>query len=187
MSTLNDKRTQHTRLLASLDLLIREDHTPSLDTISSAERTQQLRNQIKVLEQEIHAAPLEISEVIELTSDDYRGLQFIVKEIHHSNTGPQIALRHPSGPDFRLFSRFEIDNLGFKRSGKWSGYGSIPPVCATVLVVINALGPATVVAHEILEGWLGLRVRYHKPPAWWHRQNEDPNRCGLVFGSEIRW
>lgn len=188
MNALDHKRAQHTQLTTFLDTLIRDNPAPSPYADAKIADIQRVRGQLTELERQMQAEPLEVAEVIELANVDYRGLRFIVNQILDGDNGPQISLRHPCGPDFGSFSRQQLDRLGLKRWGKWSGHGSIPPITATVLVVINTLGLATVVAHEIHNGWLGLQVRFHQPPALWHlRHSQNTNPYGVVFGKEIRW
>lgn len=73
-------------------------------------------------------------------------------------------------------------------SGKWSGrkYMPVPDVGTVVNVTMNGLGLATVLSHHVVEGWLGVMVRFHNPPEYYTRQNHGANPPGLVYGAEMR-
>lgn len=85
----------------------------------------------------------------------------------------------------------EKDSEGFAvwNGARWSGrdtFALMPPAIGTdVSVTMNGLGRATVLAHEVVEGYLGLRVRLHNPPDWYVKQNGKNARPALVFGAEI--
>lgn len=75
------------------------------------------------------------------------------------------------------------------QTGWWSGKGAIPAVHSEVFVRMNSLGPAIVVRYQVVDGYLGLRVRFLSPPDWWKKQNAHltgDDRLGLIFGAEIR-
>lgn len=80
------------------------------------------------------------------------------------------------------------DTEGFPlfNGARWSGRKGmpVPSIGADVHVTMNGLGPATVIAHEPIEGYLGLRVRLHNPPEWFRKQNGS-TRSALVFGAEV--
>jgi hypothetical protein len=186
MNSITDKLADRARLSAVSDRILREISTPSPRTESLLAELEHLRCQLAALEREIQSVPLGEREVIELTRGDYSGRQFLVKGLCSSKSEEEFLLQHLCATETVRLTRAQLECAGLRRKAKWSGNGPVPAVGSEVFVLMNGLGPATVFAHEIVEGWLGLRVRFHEPPAWWRRQNADPRRCGLVFGAEIR-
>lgn len=67
---------------------------------------------------------------------------------------------------------------------KWSGKVPPPPIDTKVRVTFNKLGTGTVMGYFTEGGWLGLLVKFHKPPAWYTRQHNG-NPLGHVFGVEF--
>lgn len=66
---------------------------------------------------------------------------------------------------------------------KWSGEQPPPAVGSYINVPMNRLGRARVEGYFEDCGWLGLKVRYIDPPAWFTKQNGTT--AGHVFGAEI--
>jgi hypothetical protein len=186
MTQYEDRYADYARLCRRLDELTRDHSTISPGAGAMYEAMKGLREQIAALAIEIQVAPVEVRELIELTGGHLRGQVFIVAEIHDTDAGPLITLRHPGGEEAGRFSRDEINAMTFTRQGKWSGKREIPPVGSEVFVHMNGFGAATVVVHQVEAGWLGLIVRFHQPPDWYLRQNHGADKPGLIFGAEIR-
>lgn len=66
----------------------------------------------------------------------------------------------------------------------WSGVGAPPAIGTRVRVSMNSLGEGVVVAYFVAEKFLGVRVRFDAPPAWYLAKNgaDCPGHC---FGAEI--
>lgn len=90
------------------------------------------------------------------------------------------AWQNPPLPDPHV--RFTGDLLS-PPDAKWSGKGPVPIVGGKVKVIMNNMGKGTVVSYFVQEGYLGVRVKLHKPPAWFKKQNKFP--YADVFGIEI--
>lgn len=79
----------------------------------------------------------------------------------------------------------------------WSGQGMpLPNIGATVNVIMNNLGLATVVGYFSEAGYLGVMTRLHNPPGWLKKQRAELRRradapewardgIGCEFGTEI--
>jgi hypothetical protein len=186
MTQYEDRYADYARLCRRLDELTRDHSTVSPHAGAMHEGMKGLREQIAALATEIDVAPVEVRELIELTGGLLCGQLFIVAEVQDADAGPLITLRHPGGGEAGRFSRDEINALTFTRRGKWSGNREIPAIGSEVFVRMNGLSAATVVSHEVVEGWLGLIVRFHQPPDWYLRQNRGANKPGLVYGAEIK-
>ncbi|WP_298434959.1 hypothetical protein [Ottowia sp.] len=68
----------------------------------------------------------------------------------------------------------------------WTGLADPPAIGSQVNVRLNRLGPGTVTAYAVHEGYLGVMVRIDdavRPD--WHRQQNPDNAPSLVFGAEI--
>jgi len=185
MTTYEDKHAEHARLVRRLDDLRRAQPMTSAQYGVMPEGIDDLRKQVAECVTQIQAAPLEARELIELTGGPLLGQTLIVGTIQDTEAGPLIALRQPGGAEVGHFSRGEIDAMTFTKHGKWSGKRDVPAMGSEVLVIMNSLGPATVLKHQVVKGWLGLIVRFHQPPEWYLRQNRGVSRPGLVFGAEI--
>jgi len=186
MSSIIHKHAQRARLSTALDQLLRDYSIPSPRADLIRQRIEGLEAELTALDQEIKAMPLELKEVIELTSGEHHGQAFIVHALRPGNGIIEVVLQHLDNDGLRTLTDQELAAFGFRRSAKWSGKGCVPAIKSDVFVRMNGLGPATVVDHEIVEGWLGLRVRFHTPPAWWVKQNRGHRPLGLIFGAEIR-
>ena len=184
MSNYEDLHAQYARLCRRLNDLDSIMAPPCDAGVHRA--MNDLREQIAKIAREIQARPIEVRELIESTAGPLPGQRLIVAEIHDTASGQLFTLRHPGGEEVGRFSREALDTMTFTRHGKWSGKGEVPAIGSEVLVHMNGFGLATVVAHEVVEGWLGLIVSFHVPPDWYLRQNQGVNRPGLVFGAEIR-
>ena len=83
------------------------------------------------------------------------------------------------------------DNLKYPHPGqlaRWSGRDTVatpPAIGARVDVPINGFGPGEVLAYFIEHGFLGVKVRPDKRPAWHVEQNPGRDFC-LVYGNEIK-
>lgn len=66
----------------------------------------------------------------------------------------------------------------------WSGVGAPPAIGTRVRVPSNGLGEGVVVAYFIAGKFLGVRVRFDAPPAWYVAKTsaDYPGHC---FGAEI--
>ncbi len=68
----------------------------------------------------------------------------------------------------------------------WTGQVDPPPIGARVHVRMNRLGPGTVTAYAVYEGYLGVMVRMDEPTRPdWHRLQNPENLPGLLSGVEI--
>jgi hypothetical protein len=56
---------------------------------------------------------------------------------------------------------------------KWSGDAPPPAVGAKVHCYMNGFGPAVVTGYFVEYGWLGVLVKFAKPPKWWVKQTRD--------------
>lgn len=68
---------------------------------------------------------------------------------------------------------------------RWSGRGAVPKIGASVNVAINGLGEGKVLAYFTEHGFLGLLVKFKKPPAWYVKQH-GKDKAGHVFGAELQ-
>ena len=67
---------------------------------------------------------------------------------------------------------------------KWSGNNAPPAIGTHVKIYMNKLGTGTVVGYFAEYGWLGVKVKLDKPPAWWRKQNPG-NPDALLFGLDL--
>lgn len=70
----------------------------------------------------------------------------------------------------------------------WTGPADPPAIGDEVNVRLNQLGPGTVTAYAVHEGYLGVMVRLDdasRPD--WHRQQNPANLPSLAFGAEIAY
>jgi len=185
MTTYEDKHAEHARLSRRLDDLRRNQPMTSAQYGTMPEGIDDLRKRVAECVTQIQAAPLEPRELIELTGGPLLGQTLIVGTIQDTEAGPLITLRQTGGDEVGRFSRGEMDTMTFTRHGKWSGKRDVPATGSEVLVIMNSLGSATVLKHQVVEGWLGLIVRFQQPPEWYLRLNRAVNKPGLVFGAEI--
>lgn len=73
-------------------------------------------------------------------------------------------------------------------TNKWSNVHPIPPVGTKVIVTMNRLGPGTIDGYFVEDGYVGVYVILHEPPAWWVKQNiSTPGRRAMLFGAEIKY
>lgn len=186
MTRYEDKHAAHARLCRRLDDLIRDNSAISSHAGAMSQAINSLREQIAAIAAEIQAAPLEVRELIEITGGDSCGQQFVVVNTIETPGRRLIVLLRPGGGESTSLNRDEPDAMTFIRHGKWSGKREVPAVGSEVFVTMNGFGAATVVAHQVVEGWLGLIVRFHQPPDWYLRQNGGANKPGLIFGAETR-
>jgi len=56
---------------------------------------------------------------------------------------------------------------------KWSGTKAPPAIGAKVRLYVNRFGTGTVVTYFAEYGWLGIKVKLDKPPAWWTKQTKE--------------
>lgn len=68
---------------------------------------------------------------------------------------------------------------------KWSGSGDPPAIGAKVHAYMNRLGNGTVVTYFAEYGWLGVKVKLDKPPAWFTKQNNNTNPAAHLFGVDL--
>lgn len=73
---------------------------------------------------------------------------------------------------------------------KWSGENPPPPIGAKVHCYMNGFGPAVVTGYFVEYGWLGVLVKFDKPPQWWVKQTknrgEDPKTAKAhMFGLDL--
>ena len=76
------------------------------------------------------------------------------------------------------------DRAQLPASLSWSNPLPVPAVGAQVTVLINNLGPATVRGYLQQDGFLGLWVQVHNPPAWMV-QHTRGDAHGAAFGREV--
>ncbi|GAB3840767.1 hypothetical protein [Hymenobacter jeollabukensis] len=76
------------------------------------------------------------------------------------------------------------DRAQLPASLSWSNPLPVPAVGAQVTVLINNLGPATVRGYLQQDGFLGVWVQVHNPPAWMVQQTRG-DAHGAAFGREI--
>ena len=69
-------------------------------------------------------------------------------------------------------------------TGKWSGKTVPPTQGARVKINFNGLGEGEVINYFSEDGWLGIRVRLDKEPAWRKKQSAA-GKPAMVFGAEI--
>jgi len=69
---------------------------------------------------------------------------------------------------------------------KWSGDADPPAIGTRIKVTMNRLGFGTVTGYFVEYGWLGVRVRFERPPRWWVKQNHPDRPDGHIFGVEFK-
>jgi hypothetical protein len=74
---------------------------------------------------------------------------------------------------------------------KWSGDKDPPAIGEKVKVYMNGFGPGTVTSYFVEYGWLGVLVKFDKPPKWWVKQTKDSGKdpkttCGHCFGLDLQ-
>ena len=89
-------------------------------------------------------------------------------------------------PDWE-FSRWDDDGKPLDpKPGKvrWSNVVSPPKIGQVINVKMNSLGHATTTGYFTQDGWLGVLCKLHDAPDW-HRQQNDGDPTGHVFGAEL--
>ena len=69
----------------------------------------------------------------------------------------------------------------------WSGKNNTPKIGDEVTVNMNGLGSGIVTSYEVVDGFLGVRIKLYNPPAWFLDNQKQYNDYtdALVFGIEL--
>lgn len=85
------------------------------------------------------------------------------------------------------FKRLERRDEVPHRTALWSGVGEPPQIGSRVEISINGIGPGTVKAYAVSDGYLGVMVEADEATRpEWHKQQNPVNGAFLTFGAELR-